>query len=68
MRSTIFLGDPCDNCGESAQVHLQNPFGVRIAVFDPKSGKTDYIMCSQFVDRNGITVSRDELFRRASMT
>lgn len=66
MRSTIFLGDPCDNCGESAQVHLQNPFGVRIAVLEPKSGKTDYIMCSSFIDRDGNVVSRDDLFNRVS--
>lgn len=67
MASTLLhLGDSCQNCGETVQVHLQNPFGVRIAVYSPRYDKTDYIMCNNFVDGNGDVVSRDDLFKRAS--
>lgn len=67
MVSTLLhLGDSCKRCGESVQTHLQNPFGVRIAVYSPRYDKTDYIICNRFVDGDGNPVSRDDLFRRTS--
>lgn len=70
MQSTIFLGDSCSRCGESAQTHLQNPFGVTIQI-DTWSNRlnsyiSDRVSCNNFVDTNGDDVSRDMLFERVS--
>jgi hypothetical protein len=66
MASTLLhLGDNCQNCGESVQTHLQNPFGIKMIVYGRDSVARE-MMCNNFVDKDGVSVSRNELFERAS--
>lgn len=70
VTTQLHLGDNCTECGSSVQVHLQNPFGIKVAVESFSAPKndwvTDYFFCREFVDEDGEVISRDELFRRAS--
>lgn len=66
MVSTVLhLGDNCSNCGETVQTHLQNPFGIKMIVYGLQETPRE-VMCNNFVDKDGVSVSRNDLFERAS--
>lgn len=70
VTTQLRLGDECSECGSTVQVHLQNPFGVKVAVqsFSERRGEwvTDYFFCREFVDSDGVSLPRHVLFSRAS--
>jgi len=64
LSTTLHLGDNCENCGATARIHLQNPFGVRIEVVS--QSRSDWIYCGGFVDSSGEVLQRHVLFERVS--
>lgn len=61
----LHLGDSCSKCGETVQTHLQNPFGIKMIVYGADSVARE-MMCNNFIDKDGTSVTRNDLFERAS--
>lgn len=67
--------DKCSMCGSTPQFHLQNPQGVKFLIpgkmnfqflgeneeIIPVNTQYDYMVCTNYMNRHGVTLSRKSL-------